>query len=178
VVNQKPVVSFDGHSQSLGLPSGSIFRDVADFDVFVVLRSTGGDSYSTIFGGGRGGDNPLIGLNQGAMVFYNNLTYPSEFKAPQAVTLNAFHVLEYFKEITDVVLSSDGVVAASGSVRNPASRIDSEYRGIGRGESDSEYLQGDLAELIIYDAALSDPQRADVTCYLAQKYALKVVGCR
>ena len=43
-----------------------------------------------------------------------------------------------------------------------------------QGNYGGEYWQGDIAEIIVYDRALSDEERREVWTYLASKYALKL----
>ncbi len=44
-------------------------------------------------------------------------------------------------------------------------------------ESANQYLTGDIAEIIIYPSALSDPERVTIECYLSNKYGIPISGC-
>ena len=71
-------------------------------------------------------------------------------------------------------VQSNGTI--SGSARNNSSITDDLFIGARNG-SGTFYSEGDIAEILVYDRALSDGERKEVECYLSNKYALEVSGC-
>jgi hypothetical protein len=57
--------------------------------------------------------------------------------------------------------------------------ISGRYPTIGKNSDpvSADYLTGDIAEIIIYPSALSDPDRVKIECYLSNKYGIGISGC-
>jgi hypothetical protein len=73
----------------------------------------------------------------------------------------------------DVLLTIDGVPQQVASGANSGPHGDHLTLHVGRyGTTDTHYLDGDIAEILLYSRALTDAERNQVGAYLAQKYDL------
>ncbi|MBV1853609.1 M4 family metallopeptidase [Catellatospora tritici] len=163
VVNGKPVIRFGG-SQSLSL----VTINPSAFTVFVVGKnSKTTESYSMILGpGGNNANNQLRWENGTQALVYGSNGIPATTST--IGNTRVFHdlVIRYdgatLKVYRDGTLYTSTPVAASGGWS--INQIGAYYS--------SAYMQGDLAELLVYSSALSDTDRVSTQNYLKSKYAL------
>lgn len=169
---------FDGVGTLLNFPQNSILENVTDFAFFFVVKSTVKKSgYETFFGAGERGDNPQLGLNSGLMTFFSSQLSPTTVQGKLSLTPGKWSVLEYHKEIENINFLADGENAGGMAFLNPSSEILSSFRGLGCGGGQDECFMGEMAEVLIYDRALSNSEQNGIRCELAKKYRLSVKGC-
>lgn len=180
VVNGKPTIRFDGTSEYLDIsnaPELTLLGDlasffVARFDDFAGFRAVWSqtvgnwpypnDYYVTAGGGiptfNRGGANGLIGGLPGL----------------RAVPAGAFAVLGFDSASRLTTHYFNG--AANGSAQF---NFDPEDGGspvrIGSRDNLETQMKGDLAELLVYNRALSESERNTVVQHLASKYGIPIV---
>lgn len=162
IVNGKPVVRFDGTSDLLATANTMVSRTifaVAELDGAVAagfnyLVSNGNDFLDIRWqsSGGlnlyRGNNNTNINdfTNANGLFFINGV-------ATDAITLGEFHI----------VSATLGSLATNGGT---AQKIEISTYFMSR------YWDGDIAEIIIYNVALSTSERQSVEHYLANKYGI------
>ncbi|GMV40966.1 MAG: hypothetical protein AMXMBFR64_26820 [Myxococcales bacterium] len=165
-----PAVRFDGLDDALELPPGFV-----DFDrgvsAFVVLRPAAGDRWGHIVELATSGGAAPISLSRKGTT--TTLRYRSGNVAADGAALlggTSWRVLSVVHAIDGTVaLRQHGLDGATGSATLPplawrdGSRVGAGVAG---------HLTGDLAELLIYDRALGDEDRASVEVYLADRYGL------
>jgi hypothetical protein len=168
-IEGKPVVRFDGANDTVGLTD--VMQEVTEGDLFVVLRATGdpaanhgfmtfgpggwgqwalypdaGGNIQDNFGGTlRNTGKPLQPLDE--IHLYEALSKPGEW------TNRVNGVVQYTTNSNTVLFTPAPVIGSSGSPFNGS-------------------FQGDIAEIIIYDHALSTVERERVQWYLADKYLI------
>lgn len=156
ILNSLPVVRFDATNDALTSPL-SLANPFTIFAVYSYRGATSG-----FHRGISGGNNWLVGPYSG-----NHKQYSGAFITGPAVVQNAFvqttsrqtNVLSEFR-VNRTAIGSNGSTTAIGVVN------------LGAAGAFSEPLDGDVAELICFDVALSDADRTTVEGYLRGKYNL------
>lgn len=169
IINGKPVIRFDGNSDLMTTdmtgPGGS------EFTFFVVAKSNGQSIIG--YSGGAGyilysyanPDNFVIsndggtygGLNSGTNNPLNFQLSCARYKANTANGMQTFVNGALLAQRTSADILLPNVPLQLGS-----------YPGGGA----NEVIKGDVAEIIIYNRALTDSEREQVENYLTQKYSL------
>lgn len=177
IVNGKPVARFDGGDRLINT-AASI---TADHTAFVVGCVTGGSGYQRMLHFGAsgpatsGGDFRLFfgAINGNFATFWGTATgaawNDTAANTPTQSVTN-FSIL---------TAKRDGAVGTpykNGTAQNAKNSIGTRTStGYAVGASAAESIQwliGDIAEVIIYDSALSDANRQAVEAYLSAKYGI------
>jgi hypothetical protein len=164
-LNGKPLLRFFG-AQSMGL---DISATPTTFTVFVVGKNSRTDeNTSMILGPGGNGPNNQLRWQNGSQVLFvgsgNNL--------PVIVSTidntRSYHALAAKYDGATMTVYRDGVARSSHgfSTSGPwtLGQVGAYYS--------SEFLVGDLAEIVVYNRALLETERLTVSAYLRGKYAL------
>ena len=162
IVNGKPVVRFNGTTNRMY--NAATFLTVQPDTIFFVAKATGtadwyliGDDSSHIFVGQTPTNN--IAIYAGGSVIADAVNHSG-----------AFHVFTGIFNGGSSAVYVDGTSVASGSAgTNQLQQICVMSNSVG---SPSAFSPGDIAEIIIYNTALSPTDRASVTNYLKTKYAI------
>lgn len=161
-LNGKPVVRFDGTDDFLG----TLLAWMPLVTVFVGYMNRAGVNGSFI--GTNASSGPLL---------RNQAMFPSDAGSSFALTgtLNANRLLtlawnyttDNYKVYLDGILDTTGTVLHSNTT---------EALEIGTNRSNGEFLNGDIAEVIIYDSILSEVDRNALGGYIESKYGITVAG--
>ena len=155
-INGLPVIRFDGSNDFME------FNEITDTRTafFVVKHRTGSQAYAPILGHPTvydwcAGDTPdkLFGLNT-SIYIRNGSAFVNGTSTP---------VLSIVLPTTFSTIS----VITTGNVREKYITLDRDYIG-------SRCWDGDYAEIIIYNRALSSEERTIVEAYLSEKYSIGV----
>lgn len=163
-LNAKPVVRFLG-AQSLAF---SVFPSFSRYTVLVVGKNSNpGESYGMILGPGGSSPNHQWRWENGTQVLFVGSGSPSVVTTTIGNT-RAYHSLGLRFNGSALTTYRDASAFAttpytSGSTWTIA-QLGAYYS--------SSFLLGDLAEILIYDVALSDADLTAATSYLHTKYAL------
>ena len=156
ILNGLPVVRFDGSNDALLLSGITL----GDFSAFAVVKTGGGD-YALM---GATGPNPQLRMGQTT----NKLSTFDSSNNPQSSTLGtaltSFSTVEYLRAVTTVSFYQNGTAYSTGSMAGSQT-----FTRIGEIAS-SLRLNGDIAEIVFYDSALSAGNRQDVEAYLNTKW--------
>ncbi|WP_165920183.1 LamG-like jellyroll fold domain-containing protein [Chthoniobacter flavus] len=177
-LNGQPVVRFDGTSSYLKIPT-SLTDFTAGVTAFVVAKPTSAANYARFFdfGVGQASSNILLCRNGTS----NDLLFDTftgggasvQLAGPGVLTTGVFQLLAASQGTTSAAVYKNGVKV--GSAAAPALQaIARATNYIGKsnwGATDPLYA-GDMAEILIYNRALSDAERQQVEAYLNQKYLL------
>lgn len=184
VINGRPVLRFDGIDDLLSAPS-QIASD--NFTLFAVIKATGiheVDSEGTTGTAGTNGQKFLFGAQSwepdsgvGVSVGTNGLTSyerATSYMPPLAVhsgtvgTSASLIALRYLDKQPSLYLKGEqvrvGLVSPKAAVWAPSQ--------IGAGDFGA--FQGDVAEVLLYNRALSADEIARVDTYLSRKYGLDI----
>lgn len=176
VINGKPVARFDGSSSSLTLPNSSTLGiQSSDYEFFVVVQANEKD-YSPIIGNNYTAPTPFVQFQRyddGIMFFGDGSYYLKGGTAAEYYDSN-FHVVNANGTATAGHLRVDYKLVASNSEHNfQNSKVGTVYIGTDK-ENGYTFLEGDIAEVIIYNRKLSSKEQLAIHTYLSDKYALEL----
>jgi hypothetical protein len=185
IVNGLPVVRFDS-TQSQYLDLGTVLGKPGNYSTFAVFQTTNITTIQMMFGGYTSGNThwgsfylnlSVNGSLAGFMSDGTNYGYSRTNAA--AVSANTFYYVDSIYATGNVAPTNyvNGVAPASTSYNSGAAPTTNSGAAtnfaIGRlGANNSNYLAGDIAEVIIYNKTLTGTERARVEAYLKAKYGL------
>ena len=177
-VNGLPAISFNGTSDFLQFGSG-FANFTAGASIFVVVNPISFSGYQTWFNVGTSGAN-YLGLEEittagsvGAFVY--NSTTSSGVSAASAITTGSFQLLDtvYNGSNTSTIYNNGTQLAQSTSMQTaPNSTRTLNY--VGQLASSTALFHGQIAEILVYNTALTASQRAAVENYLHARYGISV----
>lgn len=183
-INGLPALTFTrSSSQQLFLPTSSFqgMSDLSNFTFLAVAKWTGGTS-SGIFGGYRGTNSS----NSGSLVFEIiqstgslRLRIPNSIDSTStaAVTLNQWSLLGATLDQTAAkatILRDGSILAESAGLAGTTLLANYQRLPIGSSFDNSRTFGGQIAEVILYNRAISSLERASLERHFAQKYGLTV----
>lgn len=164
IINSLPVVRFDGADDVLELTTN---LDLPEFSIFMVIKKASA---------GSGYHVPITFKQAPTFARTPSLDEWGMYVSGEisgGASVNAFKVLSIVaRAANDIDFVTDGslVNRTSGSAYLTGTR--SLIGANTAGASEQHWLDGDIAEIVVYDSALSTGDRTDVEDYLATKYAL------
>ncbi|MGI9336189.1 MAG: DUF4347 domain-containing protein, partial [Gammaproteobacteria bacterium] len=168
--NFNPAVGFDGANDFMRV---NILDYVSEHSVVLVLRApTGQAEFESIFnsGGGPGNTNFQIDMSGGSSW---------DYRSSRTVALNAPSVLPEIVTFTSAGTAPprvtgfiDGVQIAAQDMANTNHGQTFREYVLGRNRAQSQFLESDVAEAIVYSDALTNAERRQVESYLAVKYGV------
>lgn len=174
IINGQPVVRFDGNNDFMntgttGFPSGN-----SDLTMITVFKATASGGVVYAYGANTNSTTPHISASSSTQI--NISTFGSNDLVTLPVSYLSQPTIATFK-----YTSSDGILR--GYIRSP--QVAASDSGIGAQNfsvaggtvgafvgGPNTFLNGDVAEVIVYNSALSDANRNIVESYLATKYNL------
>jgi len=162
----RPVVHFSGN-QFLSLPS-NLMNGAAAGEMFVVMRT---DPYNsgTIRGFmriGSNGDNAHYPINGVIADNFGSTTRKDGAGTPME-DLSQYHIYNAVSTPAEWTSRLNGVLYYTTSVNSVGFSTSPQI-----GLSQSWYFAGDMAEIIVFERALSDVERSAVQEYLSVKYTI------
>ncbi len=175
VVNGLPVIRFDGTNDILTIALDLGLGAIDNLAIFFVVNPVDTASSKIVLG-----NQANAGNRQGLVIFHNateNLTYETRFNAGNITSLVAGTVDINFV-LGSALLDSgtqelyrNGSLEGSGAQEDMAGHDASLFIGINRSGGGARY-EGDMAEIILYNVALSNTQQVQVETYLNERYAI------
>jgi len=174
-LNGNNLLTFDGGSDFLRNTGASIAGD--DYTIFAVFNRTTATGRDAVYelGSGTGSRNGLY-LNDtgsGRVQLYHNtafisptVTYSTSSYILSAITLDA----------STYNLYQNGANVGTGTTASPRTTSTGIYIGADATPASPDELQGNIAEIIIYDRDLTADERHDVETYLAGKWGLSITN--
>jgi len=174
IQNGRDVVRFDGSNDYLALSSS---YDLPTFSIFAVSKRINNASTNAIYTSGTSdGTN-----KRDAMLFYaggsnqllaqrsDNASYPT---ASIGNTFNSFEICESNFNGSTLTVSVNGVDSSPVSTSISGSSTDSIWIGAANQTVPGFWMQGDIAEILVFPTALSDTDRGRVEAYLNLKWSI------
>jgi hypothetical protein len=162
IVGGKPVVRFDGTDDYLALTG----LNLTDFTAFVVYQTSG----NNVLLGNAGTNFQIFGIGNGANAysFYDNLTFLSSdiLSAPrtswnQGCITRSGSTVSFFESGVSRNSGTSGLLVTLQAI--------GQVIGVA-------YTNGDIAEIIIYNSALSTSDRQSIENYVLVKYGFASAG--
>jgi len=177
-INGLPAVSFNGSSQFLQLPGGSTFSNFSSgASIFVVTNPasvTSGARFIDL-GNGSASDNLLLDepSSSGAALYVYTGSSPSNVTSSSAITTNQFQLLEaVYNGTTTATISTDGVEGAQSASMNTIANTNRANNYIGQGSGGGNYFEGQIAEMLVYNRAVTTSEQGSIEGYLLSKYQI------
>ncbi len=179
VINGLPALHFDGgdclnHHSMNGLNATSFTM----FAVLAGVTGTGGRAVADLGDNAFSYNNEAILDYAGAGSYHESSLSNYAYRSPESDPGTSVHILEglFGTEATDIQTYVNGTessqpIVLSGSPADYTA-VDRVLLVGRRGGSGSEYLTGDIAELLIYDHKLTDAERNETGAYLQEKYGI------
>jgi hypothetical protein len=173
IVNGKPVVRFDGVNDYLNLPNA--FSGLTAAEVFIVLRLANDppavDTKTGLWTFGSDAQNTHFPYTDGVVYDQFGTTARKNTGDPTtdfAAAFRLYNVVSQAGEWTSRINTTQHYTTATNTVGFTTAPL-LGYGNVGGG---NYYLDGDVAEALLYDSVLSGSNRASVENYLNGKYAL------
>ena len=183
--NGLPIIRFEGkdtdtpNSDFMALPDEIVPYGDSDYSVFIVAKKTLNNSARNIVlsGGSVGTTSSIRSMNAFGFMDNNamNYWYPSSsiLNSPaNSIIANNFYITEFFydKNVTlNRFIYINGSMVAEANLGSRISTKNNNFIGR-RSDSTVNYFDGDLAELIVYNRAISSSERKSVEEYLSRKW--------
>jgi hypothetical protein len=175
-MNGHAIVRFNGSNNYLNVASG-FANFTSGVSIFVVAKPSYANWWDRFidFGTGSPTNNLVFARNGNS----NTLSYEtyngswSDLDATNAIPVNTAYVLEVVQSSSgSTSIYKNGTSLSMGTVTLPTNVTRTQnYIAKSDGGSDG-YYEGDIAEIIIYNSALSTTNRQTVETYLRTKYGL------
>ncbi len=183
MLNNHDIVRFDGVNDFLSA-GDTLDLNNKSRSLFILEKSNKGNSSSILaksFAGAQPNRYALFYDKNELIFLYNdntvrNIIEPSEYGKYEIVTAVANRNL-----LSNYLYKNSALLGSNTNLKGPSYNFNSPYRfliGAYNNSGDNGeifYLNGDIAEIIMYDAALSDAERQRVEQYLRYKYAPPVI---
>lgn len=168
IVNGKPVVRFDGNSDYL---EGTWNLTLTAETVFVVFSYTGTAYARAWTQSDAGNDNAVAGyvptIRDASTTSWGAVA-GGTIVATVTMAQSTFGIFTATHSGSQIANRINGGTAAT--YNHTLNKTFTRYRA--GNSTGANYLQGDIAEIIVYSRALSTTERQQVEQYLAQKYAI------
>lgn len=184
ITNGEPVVRFDGSNDRLDITNDASMQISTSmtFIAVVAYDNWGSSNHETIIAKGphSNGLNYLFGKsNDNDLKFvYNDGSFRNVTETTFNLTNNQFYILTTVVNKSDnkVYFYVDGDLKSSPTDANNLNYSAASTVGakIGANGTDGEFLNGDIANGLLYDSLLSDSDRESVESYLSSKYNITI----
>lgn len=180
IINNKSVVRSDGINDKLVIPNIAGLKANGGITVFVVFISSESSANTGPIGMWSAGDPgwALLGNAVGVTTrggFLIRQATPSASKSADTaadMTDGSVHLLVGIYDLSNVLIASDSILVVGDAIAdNEDSSEDisiGKYSDIAAGT----FFASDIAEILIYDSALSNTDRQTVENYLNARYAI------
>lgn len=198
IINGYPAIQFDGINDQLMMAASPATND---FTVFAVVNANQGEEIdvednSTYANGGSTGEHYLFGgdYNSGhpgaeasvsfgtngvsAYEYMQNSTFGDQ-AAPMAVyggdngTNFSIVAVKYVNQQPSLYLN--GVLVRTGLPSLRSQTVMAQSIGYGAGDDGSPF-SGNVAEILIFDRAMTEPDQSTISAYLKNKYNIAIVA--
>jgi hypothetical protein len=181
-LNNKPAIRFNGNGKVMEI-ADSYTLDFFKTSVFIVLKYLGQGTGNNIVyiknaNAGSPEDPAMYGLV--ATLFGGNLSFPLNVNSwvdnPTNVDIKDSipRIFSMTYGGSDILMYADGFEVGSGSIGGNISTSTGTLQigGYNKSFSGAEYFNGDVAEIIMYNRAVTSTERQQVEAYLNTKYAI------
>jgi hypothetical protein len=173
-INGRNGIKFNGTTQNLALPTG--FASFTGSTIFIVAQPNAVTAGARLIdlGNGATSNNILIQepTSTGAAFYIYNAASPTSVTSSSALTLKQFHLLEVVDSGTTATIYTDGVLGATSAAMNTINNVSRANNFIGQSSSGTNFYNGQIAELLVYNVTLTADQIADVEAYIAARYQI------
>lgn len=173
-LNGLPSGAFNGSSRRYTL-ANQFTNLTSGFALFAVMKPIA-TTTKTVFATGNAGPSNLVSLeNVNTQVranFYNGTTASSIITPTNTITLSKFWLVDVVHNgAASASLAVNGDIKVSGTVQNLTNTARTQ-NVLGADNAQSAFWNGELAELLVFDRAVTETERKNIQGYLFNKYQL------
>lgn len=168
-INGRPVVRFDGANDYLALPN--LMSGATAGEIIAVVKTPRTTNRTDAFWNLGASPEVLGSLHHTDGLQWDDFgssTY-KQFGSPELTTLQSYHIHNTSSKTGEWIQRVNGVQLYSSPTNTVAFRT---TPSIGYRLAFGHYLQGDIAEIILFDRVLTLAERESVNTYLTRKYDL------
>lgn len=169
LLNGYKILSFDGINDRLTNLTTSLSG--SDMTVYIIFRRTSTTGREALLDLGSNPDRNAVFLNEGGFDKYNYYMNGSFYSSTTTYFHSTYKMVSLTQSGTSLNMFVDGASALSATT---ATRTATTGITLGDDSTSGDWLQGDIAEVLVYDHALTGDQRHDLENYLAKKWGLGV----
>jgi hypothetical protein len=175
-INGLPAVNFSGTSQFLQVPAG-MANFTSGASIFLVTKPaavTAGARFLD-FGNGATSDNIYLDepTNTGASLFTYNTSTGASATSPSAITLGQYQLLEaVYNGSNTATIYTNGVQGVQGTSMQTLQNLTRTKNYIGQASQGGNDFNGQLAEVLVFNRAVTASEQAAIEGYLFNKYNL------
>ena len=172
----RPFVQFDGGSDRMTVAS-SPFLNTEEFTIFAVFKPDANSGNNTVLATSNGYHLTAEPSNRRAVVgWYDGATMQTMNTGVFTVPNTGLSIVGYTMEDTGADAEADEAkVYVNGSLKNTSSALtyqpDGDVLYIG-GNAGSDYFEGGIYEVLVYNRVLTEEERELVEGYLSRKYGV------
>jgi hypothetical protein len=174
-VNGYPSLSFDGTDDELRVADNATL-DLTQWHIFLVVRVALQKNFNAwlVKGNDAQENYEILSYSDGNVhnpIFFTDATRSFTSSAAGQVTVTEFNIIEYSYSSSvgrDVYKNNQNIITDNNN-KTPANNNFELYIGNERGTT-GRYVNGSMAEVIMYNNTLNDAQRIITNNYLAAKY--------
>jgi prepilin-type N-terminal cleavage/methylation domain-containing protein len=173
VINGLPVVRFVNSSALyLNLPDGTVPYNNSAYTIFFVSKVNSLGGYGLLGSGTYGSNNSTNCFRYDAANYLKNYWWNADITSTSgAIAASKFYIIDFYYDLSNRKIYINGTLNTTLSSGNNSST--SSNNSIGK-TYNTEYMDGDIAEIIIYNRALSDLERKAIETYLSRKWAIAI----
>ena len=173
VINDLPVLRFDDTADFLTFDGSSLINN--NYTIFIVAARNSNKVDNMILGGTAttANNNLQIGYATNTSFIVKHYAEVSNinYVVPAYTTPKfAIHSIEFNTNDGKTYYENGDLKAEAIDLANKTSLAG--WNGAAIGRFDTKYFQGDIAEIIMFNRALSDDERQDVEQYLSKKWKI------
>jgi len=181
-VNSLPVISFDGTNHYMDLPNNSVLTNGGPFSMFAVLKTREAGYYSSLVAFGSDGDKVAWNIQDDGLGNPLQNHYNSAWDDNTDVNSNTTIGTSAYKQIGSICAATtddagvhtfylNGAADGARTVAGTSAIASDSMKRIG-GDAGTEDFYGYLAELLIYNVAISGADATSVMNYQINKFAI------
>lgn len=170
-LNGGNVVTFDGATDRLVNAAASIAGN--DHTIFIVFNRTTATGRDAVFELGGGASRNALFMNEGSTNRINYYVNSAFYNSSGTYTTGAYELVSITHDNNAFSLhrGNNQQLNQTGGIRATTTGI-----VIGDDSTSGDQLQGNIAEMIVYDRDLTAAERRDIENYLATKWGLGVTN--
>lgn len=175
-IDGKPTLSFNGSSDVLSVADNSVLRSTAQTVVVIGKYASGGSANGVFAAKSNTGWTSGYGLSrksgaQEGFFAHSGVSYRAQASSGDGLAQDVFALMQgQYNDNDTVKYFRNGVEKASIAI--PAVTDSTGPFEIGGQAGGSNYLSGEIAEVLVYEQVLSDADRAHVEAYAYYRYGL------
>lgn len=180
-LNGKPAIEFNGQGQVMQIADSNSL-DFSNMSVFIVLKYLGQGTGNNIVyiknaDSGSQTDQAMYGLvatNGGFVSFSQNIEGWSDYQTQIDITDSVSKILSMTYNGSDQLVYSNGSISDTFSIGGNIATSTGllQIGGYNQSFDAAEYFYGQIAEIIMYNRAVTETERQQVESYLNTKYAI------